>query len=112
LRFVLLLLAFINYNLLNIILYNISPTAINITNIKILLITIKTIYTNLINLNSVLLANVKYILDNYKGKFDINKLCYKATLSLIKLSFILKSIKYLALPSLIYISTFKYYFYN
>ena len=44
-------LALTNYGSLSITLYNISPTVTNIINIKTLFITIKTAYTNLINLN-------------------------------------------------------------
>ena len=44
-------LALTNHSSLSITLYDISPTAINIINIKILPITIGTAYTNLINLD-------------------------------------------------------------
>ena len=44
-------LALIDYGLLSITLYNISPTAMNIVDIKTLPITIGTVYTNLINLD-------------------------------------------------------------
>jgi len=82
---------------------------INIVNIKILFIIIGIVYTSPINLNCVLLVVVKYILYSYRGKFNISKLYYKATLSLIKLSSTLKSIKHLAFLSPICISIFKHY---
>ena len=44
-------LALINYSLLSITLYNISPIAINVVDIETLPITIGTAYTSLINSN-------------------------------------------------------------
>ena len=44
-------LALINYSLLSITLYNISPIVIKVMDIKTLPITIRAVYTNLINLD-------------------------------------------------------------
>ena len=73
-------------------------------------ITTGTVYTSLINLDWVPFIDIKYIPYNYKGRLNISRLCYKAILSLIKLSLALKLIKYLALPSLIYTLTFRHCF--
>ena len=75
-----------------------------------LFIIIGTVCTSLINLDYILLAVIRYMLCSYRGRFNIGKLYYKATLFLIRLSFTPKSIKHLALLSPIYASTFKYHF--
>ena len=75
-------------------------------------IVIGTVYTSLTNLDYILLAVVKYIPYSYRGRLNINKLCYKATLFLIRLNFTPKLIKHLALLFPIYISTFKHYLQN
>ena len=102
-------LALTDYGLLSITLYNISPIAINVVDIKTLPITIGTACTNLINLDWVLLADIKRAPCSCGGRLNIGKLCYRATLSLIRLSSALELIKHLALPSPIHASTFGYY---
>jgi hypothetical protein len=102
-------LALTNYSLPSISLYNISPIAINVIDIKTLSITIGTVYTNLINLDQVLLADIRRIPYSYGGRLNIGKLYYRATLSLIRLSSALELIKHLALLSPICASTFRHY---
>ena len=102
-------LALTNYSSPSITLYNISPIVINVIDIKTLPITIGTVYTSLINLDWVLFADVKYAPYSYKGRLNISRPCYRATLSLIRLSLALELIKHLALPSPIYALTFRYY---
>jgi hypothetical protein len=77
--------------------------------IETLPITIGTIYTSPINLDWVLFIDVKRAPYSYKGRLDISRPCYRATLSLIRLSLALELIKYLALPSPIYTLTFRHY---
>ena len=57
--------------------------------IKILFITIGIVYTSLINLNKVLLADIKYMFYSYEGRLNTNKPYYKAILSLMKLGSVL-----------------------
>ena len=94
-------LALTNYSLLSITLYNISPIVINIIDIKILPITIGTVYTSLINLDWVLFADVKYAPYSYKGRLNISRPYYIATLSLIRLSLAPELIKYLDRKSVV-----------
>ena len=77
--------------------------------IKTLPITIGTVYTSLINLDWVPFIDVRRAPYSYKGRLNISRPCYRAMLSLIRLSLALELIKYLALLSLIYALTFRYY---
>jgi len=102
-------LALTNYGLLSITLCNISPIVINVIDIKMSPITIGTIYTSPINLDWVPFIDVKCAPYSYKGKLNISRPCYRATLSLIRLSSAPELIKHLALLSPIYALTFRHY---
>jgi hypothetical protein len=71
-------------------------------------ITIGTVYTSLINLDWVPFIDIRRAPYSYKGRLNISRLCYRATLSLIRLSLALELIKHLALPSPICALTFRY----
>jgi hypothetical protein len=72
-------------------------------------ITIGTVYTSLMNLDWVLFIDVRYAPYGYKGRLNISRPYYRATLSLIRLSLAPELIKHLALLSPIYALTFRYY---
>ena len=59
-------------------------------------------------LRLILLVDIKRTPYNYRGRLNIDKLCRRAILSLIRLSSTLELIKHLVLLSPIYTSTFKY----
>ena len=77
--------------------------------IKTLPITIGTVYTSLINLDWVPFIDIRYAPYSYKGKLNISRPCYRATLSLIRLSSAPELIKHLALLSPICALTFRHY---